>query len=411
MATPSAHASGPLAPESVAAASTGADALSDVLRTVRLTGALFFLVDAAAPWTIELPDGKALASAVLPGAQHVISYHIVTEGSCWGGVREDAAVRLEAGDVLVLPHGDAYAMSTSPDARGGPDRAEVLGFMRQMAAGQLPFVVTEGGADGERLRLVCGFLACDLEPFNPLLATLPRLLHVRGPRSIGDPLDQLIRFTIAESRERRAGGECVRLRLSELMFVEVVRRHLATLPAEETGWLAGLRDPAVGRALALLHDRPAHPWTLEGLARDVGLSRSVLAERFAHLVGHPPMQISHALADAGGGTSLDRRSGQGRRRRARGRLRLGGGVQPRLQEGGGHSARSLAPAPRGAPVGATVASGAPESHTPGDARHPAYRVRLHSFLPPWLLVIIMVCPSSVRPYLPIRFHWPSCPEM
>ncbi len=291
----------------MAAASTGADALSDVLRTVRLTGALFFLVDAAAPWTIELPDGKALASAVLPGAQHVISYHIVTEGSCWGGVREDAAVRLEAGDVLVLPHGDAYAMSTSPDARGGPDRAEVLGFMRQMATGQLPFVVTEGGADGERLRLVCGFLACDLEPFNPLLATLPRLLHVRGPRSIGDPLDQLIGFTIAESRERRAGGECVRLRLSELMFVEVVRRHLATLPAEETGWLAGLRDPD-GRT------RPRAPARPAGSSLDAGGSRArrravpLRAGRALRPSRGPPADgIPHALADAGGGTSLDRR--------------------------------------------------------------------------------------------------------
>jgi AraC-like DNA-binding protein len=274
----------------VAAASASADALSDVLRRVRLTGALFFLVDASAPWTIELPDGKALARAVLPGAQHVISYHIVTEGSCWGGVGKDAAVRLEAGDVLVLPHGDAYAMSTGPAARGGPDRAEVLAFMRQMAAGQLPFVVREGGAGKERLRLVCGFLGCDLEPFNPLLATLPRLLRVRGPRAAGDPLDQLIGFTVAESQERRAGGECVRLRLSELMFVEVVRRHLATLPAEQTGWLAGLRDPMVGRALAHLHDRPGHSWTLESLARDVGASRSVLADRFTHFVGHPPMQ-------------------------------------------------------------------------------------------------------------------------
>jgi AraC-like DNA-binding protein len=205
-------------------------------------------------------------------------------------VREGAAVRLEAGDVLVLPHGDAYAMSTGPDAQGGPDRAEVLAFMRQMATGQLPFVVSEGGGGQDRLRLVCGFLGCDLEPFNPLLATLPRLLHVRrGPRSTADPLDQLIAFTVAESRERRAGGECVRLRLSELMFIEVVRRHLATLPAEETGWLAGLRDPMVGHALALLHGRPGHAWTLESLAHDVGLSRSVLAERFAHLVGHPPM--------------------------------------------------------------------------------------------------------------------------
>jgi AraC-like DNA-binding protein len=274
----------------VAGGSTGADALSDVLRTVRLTGALFFLVDASSPWSIELPDGRALAPAILPRAQHVISYHVVTEGSCWGAV-DDATVRLQAGDVLVLPHGDAYAMSTGRGTQGGPDRAEVLTFMREMAAGRLPFVIREGGGGRERLRLVCGFLGCDVRPFNPLLATLPRLLHVRRrPRATGDPLGQLIEFTIAESRERRAGGECVRLRLSELLFVEVVRRHLATLPPEQRGWLAGLRDPMVGRALARLHERPAHPWTLESLARDVGGSRSVLADRFAHFVGHPPMQ-------------------------------------------------------------------------------------------------------------------------
>jgi AraC-like DNA-binding protein len=182
-------------------------------------------------------------------------------------------------------------MSMDPGTPGGPDRTEVLAFMRQMAAGRLPFVIREDGGGRERLGLVCGFLGCDVRPFNPLLATLPRLLHVRREsRPAGDPLGQLIDFTIAESRERRAGGECVRLRLSELMFVEVVRRHLATLPAEQRGWLAGLRDPTVGRALARLHERPAHPWTLESLARDVGVSRSVLADRFAHFAGLPPMQ-------------------------------------------------------------------------------------------------------------------------
>jgi AraC-like DNA-binding protein len=203
-------------------------------------------------------------------------------------------VRLEAGDVLVFPHGDAYVMSTAPGVRGGPARAEILAFMRQMAAGQLPFTVVEGGGGPERLHLVCGFLGCDARPFNPLLATLPRLLHVRRALGEGgDPLSRLIEFAVAESRERRAGGECVRLRLSELMFVEVVRRHLATLSAGQAGWLAGLRDPAVGRALTLLHERPAGSWTLEALARDVGLSRSALADRFAHFVGDPPM---HYLA-------------------------------------------------------------------------------------------------------------------
>jgi AraC-like DNA-binding protein len=282
--------SGPLAPES-GGVGPGIDALSDVLRTVRLTGALFFRVEARAPWGLELPDGATLAPSVLPRAQHVISYHVVTDGACWGTVRGETPVRLEAGDVLVLPRGDAYAMSMTPAIPAGPDRPAVLAFMRQMAAGQLPFTISEGGRGPARLHLVCGFLGCDLRPFNPLLATLPRLLHVRraaGPG--GDPLGQLIDFTVAEARERRVGGECVRLRLSELIFVEVVRRYLASLPAGETGWLAALRDPVVGTALARLHGEPARAWTLETLARDVGRSRSVLADRFTHLVGHAPMQ-------------------------------------------------------------------------------------------------------------------------
>ncbi|MGH7278237.1 MAG: AraC family transcriptional regulator [Candidatus Rokuibacteriota bacterium] len=267
------------------------DVLSDVLRTVRLTGALFFLVEASSPWVIEMPDGATLAPAALPGAQDVISYHVVTNGAGWGGLLHGAPVALEAGDVLVFPHGDPYVMSIARGARGGPDLTETLSFVREMAAGRLPFTISEGGGGPERLELVCGFLGCDARPFNPLLATLPSVLHV--PRAFGpggDPLSQLIAFTVAESRERRAGGECVRLRLSELMFVEVVRRHLAMLPAEQTGWLAGLRDPLVGRALTLLHERPAEPWTLEELARDAGLSRSTLADRFTRFVGHPPMQ-------------------------------------------------------------------------------------------------------------------------
>ena len=258
---------------------------------MRLTGALFFRVEARTPWGLELPDGATLALSVLPRAQHVISYHVVTEGTCWGTVQGETPARLEAGDVLVLPRGDAYAMSTTPGPPAGPDRKAVLAFMRQMAAGQLPFTIIEGGPGPERLHLVCGFLGCDVRPFNPLLATLPRLLHVRRAVGLaGDPLGQLIDFTVAESRAPQAGGECVRIRLSELIFVEVVRRYLATLPAEGTGWLAALRDPTVGQALARLHERPAHPWTLDALARDVGRSRSALADRFTHLVGQPPMQ-------------------------------------------------------------------------------------------------------------------------
>jgi AraC-like DNA-binding protein len=268
-----------------------ADTLSDVLRTIRLTGTLFFMMDVSAPWEAEVPDGAALASSTLPGAQHVISYHVVTGGTCWGGLVDEPPVRLEAGDVLVLPRGDAYFISTAPDVPRRADLTAEIAFLRDMAAGRLPFVVKDGGGGAQGVSLVCGFLGCDLRPFNPLLATLPRLLHVRGVcGSPGDPASRLVELALAESRERKAGGECIRLRLSELMFVEVVRGYLASLPADHTGWLAGLRDPTVARALALLHERPDRPWTLAELARKAGLSRSALAERFTHFVGLPPMQ-------------------------------------------------------------------------------------------------------------------------
>jgi AraC-like DNA-binding protein len=161
-----------------------------------------------------------------------------------------------------------------------------------MAAGGLPSVVIEGGGGPERAKIVCGFLGCDIRPFNPVLETLPRLVHLRRPpaASVHDRLGHVIEFAVTESRQGRSGGRCVVLRLSEVLFVEVVRRYLDALPSGHTGWLAGLRDPIVGHALALLHERPVHAWTLERLARDVGISRSTLADRFTRFVGQPPMR-------------------------------------------------------------------------------------------------------------------------
>jgi AraC-like DNA-binding protein len=270
--------------------SADTDLVSDVLRTVRLAGALFFRVEVTAPWVMEIPDGATLAGSLPSGAQNVVSYHIVTRGACWGGLADGEGVPLAAGDVLVLPRGDAYTMSMARGMRGGPPRADILAFMREMSAGRLPFVVSEGGPGRERMDLVCGFLSCDMRPFNPLLAALPRLIHLpAAPETGDDPLSRLIEFTIAESRDRRPGSECVRLRLRELLFIEVVRRYLSTMPAAQTGWLAASRDPTVGRALSLLHARPAEAWTLDALARAAGLSRSALADRFTQLVGQPPM--------------------------------------------------------------------------------------------------------------------------
>ncbi|MGH9361578.1 MAG: AraC family transcriptional regulator [Thermoanaerobaculia bacterium] len=265
--------------------------LSEVLRTVRLTGALFFLVDASSPWVAALPLASTFASILVPGAEHLISYHIVTLGPCWARMPDEPPVRLETGDVLVVPHGDPYVLASAPGLRDEMTTEEALSFFRGMAAHELPLVVTEGGGGPGRIGVVCGFLGCDVRPFNPVLATLPRLIHVRrsgGPTP--DSLSSLIDLVIAEARARRPGGDCVIQRLGELMFVEVVRQYLAELPAGRTGWLAGLRDPVVGRALALLHARPAEPWTLEDLAKASATSRTALAGRFAALVGQPPMQ-------------------------------------------------------------------------------------------------------------------------
>jgi AraC-like DNA-binding protein len=265
------------------------DPLSDALRAVRLTGACFFLVDASAPWWAEVPSAGTIAPAILPGAQHLVSYHVITTGRCWAGLSESDGIWLEAGDVLVIPHGDPYALGTTPGPVGAQPPEVAVQFFRALAARQLPPVIVEGGGGTDRVTAVCGFLGCDVLPFNPVLGMLPRLLRVRPPRDgPADRLGPLIDFALAESRAERAGSDCVLLRISELLFVEVVRRFLAALPPDQLGWLAALRDP--GLALALLHQRPAEAWSLEALARESGLSRSALAERFTHFLGQPPMQ-------------------------------------------------------------------------------------------------------------------------
>jgi AraC-like DNA-binding protein len=156
---------------------------------------------------------------------------------------------------------------------------------------QLPILVNLGN-NGEPAHIVCGFLGCNATPFNPLLATLPRVICLRRG-SAGAELDHLLKLALSESSHARPGSDCVLTRLSEVLFIEVVRQHMATAPSNNTGWLAGLRDEHVGRALALLHRAPGRTWTLDELARDVGLSRSMLAERFVHFVGDTPM---HYLA-------------------------------------------------------------------------------------------------------------------
>lgn len=266
-----------------------ADVLSDVMRSVRLTGSMLFLVDATTPWMSWAPQAEAFRRIVLPASQHMVSYHVVTQGRCWGGLRDASPECFEAGDVLVVPHGDAYFLANPADARASQGPGEVVSFFRQMAAGRLPSTLNEGGGGSQRTQFICGFLGCDRRPFNPVLAALPPMIHLHSATSSPDRMHYLIEFALCELRERSTGGQAVLTRLAELMFIEVLRCHLQTMAATQPGWLAGLNDPLVARALALLHGAPVRRWTLDELAARAGASRSVLAERFSQSVGQPPI--------------------------------------------------------------------------------------------------------------------------
>jgi AraC-like DNA-binding protein len=266
------------------------DVLSDVLRSVRLTGSMLFLVDATEPWRSHAPETRLFAPQVMPQAQHVVSYHIVVRGQCWAGLAGEPLQPLAEGDGLVVPHGDAYALASDPAVPASYGDDDAVTFFRSMAAGELPSVVSEGGGGPGRTSFICGFLGCDARPFNPILWALPRAIHLRRVTQPGDRLSHLLAYAVAELRERGPGSRDVLLRLSELMFVEVVRRHLASTQAEATGWLAALRDPLISRVLARLHAQPADPWTLASLSDGIGASRSKLAERFTQVVGQTPMQ-------------------------------------------------------------------------------------------------------------------------
>ena len=264
------------------------DVLSDVLQAVRLRSAVFFDVDTSSPWVAEAPASKAIAASIMPDAEHVIEYHVVTSGSCWASVvgANVEPVLLCAGDVVAFPQGDAHVLSSAQGMRGNADLSL---FQYPAGAPQLPLLMNLDGGGAERTHLVCGFLGCDSRPFNPLLESLPRILHVRGG-SGDDWLKAFTRFATLEAGEKRAGSAGILSKLGELMFLELVRRYVESLPAESTGWLAGLKDAHIGRALNLLHAQPGRDWTLEALAREAGLSRSSFAERFSATVGIPPMQ-------------------------------------------------------------------------------------------------------------------------
>jgi len=266
------------------------DVLSNVLGAVRLTGAVYFDFELSSPWVAEAPPSRDISGIVMPGAQRVIEYHLIARGSCWGHAVGQPPMLLHEGDLIVFPQGDAHVLSSAPGMRATPDMAT---FARP--ATPLPMFFELGGGGPEHARIVCCFLGCDERPYNPLLSALPAVIHLAAaePSTTTGWLATLMGLAVQESRGGRSGAENVLARMSELIFVETIRSYLESLPPAATGWLAGLRDPLVGQALSVIHGRHREPWTVEALAREVGTSRSVLAERFTTMVGHPPM---HYLA-------------------------------------------------------------------------------------------------------------------
>jgi AraC-like DNA-binding protein len=270
------------------------DTLSDVLRAVRLRGAVFFNISGSSDWAAEAPPARDIAPLLMPGVEHVMEYHAVARGSCWAGIPDGPWVQLQEGDVVLFPQGDGHVVSSAPRMRGNPD----LSWLASAGRDDYPMQVTFAGGrvglpspppDGADATVICGFLGCDLRPFNPLFDALPNLLHLRA----SDGHAWMARFTqqaVTESREHRPGADAMLARMSELMFVDAVRRYAGELPSGSAGWLAGLQDRFVGHALRLMHEDPAREWTIEALGQRVGLSRSALHERFVELIGMPPMQ-------------------------------------------------------------------------------------------------------------------------
>jgi AraC-like DNA-binding protein len=266
------------------------DTLSEVLRAIRLTGAVYFTIDGSSPWVVETPPGAMIAPHIGTGVEHVMNYHVVTAGAGWAGLVGEPAFRIEAGDIVAFPHGDPHVLSSEPGMRGQADTQVYQDASRQ----NVPLCLSFGGGGPAGAGLVCGFLGCDARPFNPLLAALPRVIHLPAAREGTAAARRLIDLALAESTAPRAGSAGVLSRLSEVLVVEVIRFLTTDRPTnlapQQTGWFAGLEDAIVGPALNNIHQRPTTVWTLARLSKDVGTSRSVLVERFTRIVGMPPMQ-------------------------------------------------------------------------------------------------------------------------
>ena len=264
------------------------DALSNVLNSVRLEGAIYLNAEFTAPWCIRGECSVPSVRERLAGAEHVLFFHFLTEGACKVRLADAGeALDVAAGDLILIPQDDRHLLGS--DLHLAPVENDRL--LGPDDAADADFVQIRHGGGGATTRFVCGYLACGRSVCRPLLDALPRVLRIPlGDGPAAALLRELLRMGVRESSAFQPGAGSMLAKLSELMFVEAMRRYVGTLPPDGKGWLAGVRDAQVGRALALLHGDPGRAWTVDDLGREVALSRSALAERFTALVGEPPIQ-------------------------------------------------------------------------------------------------------------------------
>lgn len=260
------------------------DALSDILRVIRLAGGVFLDASFRAPWCVASRVSADDCRPYAFGAADVVAFHYVIDGRMQVEVEGFPSVEVGRGDLILLPRNDPHTLASEPGLP--PLDAEAL---IQDAQGQGLARIDFAGADGERTRFVCGFIGIE-QRTHPLFGSLPALLTMTlAGKPCAEWVASSFRYAAREVAARRAGSETVLARLSELLFIEALREYIDNLPPQRAGWFAGLRDPVVGRALAAIHARVAHPWTTESLAAEALLSRSAFAERFTQVVGMPPM--------------------------------------------------------------------------------------------------------------------------
>jgi AraC-like DNA-binding protein len=260
------------------------DALSDVLRIVGLTGGIFLDARFTAPWSIAGKVGPEHCAPYMAPSAFVICFHFIVEGSCLVGLDGEPPFRAEKGDVVLLPHNELHRLGSTLDIPAIP-AMEIVNLTEVSALPQI-----DHGGGGEACSMVCGFLGADAL-IEPLISTLPSALILKiHDTPGGEWMSQSFRYGARELASGGPGAATIMSKMSELLFVEAVRRYLMTMPEERRGFLAGLRDPAIGKALALMHSQVGREWTADDLAGAVNMSRSAFAERFSMLIGHPPMK-------------------------------------------------------------------------------------------------------------------------